>query len=141
MHEDNTLCDRKPQTGSSGLSGSGLIDPIEPLKYPIPQFIGDTNTGIGDLYIKEFMIGIQRDPDPSVFFIIFDRILYEIVKGKREFHFVYIRHYLTHALKDQLNVPFSGDRAESFQNKLHLSIDIYLCDIKLRGGLIHTDEG
>ena len=40
---------------------------------------------------EELVVGIQCDPDPSVFLIIFDRILHQVIHRQGEFHLVNIR--------------------------------------------------
>ena len=86
------------------------------------------------------MVSIQCDPDPSVFLIVFDRILHQIVHRQRKLHFVDIGRDIALTLKDQLDIPLSGDRTQTFQYHLDQSVDLDLTAGKSCGRFIHSNQ-
>ena len=80
MHVYNVFYDGKSQTGSSGMGGAGLLDPVELVKYQRKLLRRDHVTVVGHGNLYRIGIGHDLHQDPFALRAVLDGIADQIVK-------------------------------------------------------------
>ena len=78
--------------------------------------------------------------DPSVFFIIFNGIFYQIGDCQRQLYFIHLCRYRAKALKYYFNIPGCRNRPQPLQDPFHQCINILRRDIHSIRCLIHLHQ-